>query len=109
MDKIFLIEARTGCTCCSDENHIRGPYRTIEDAQRRVAYYKSKDSKYWPVASQYSRRGNYYIKEISVEHLPDGRIILGGNKVFAFLAPFIDVHPDGIVDDNDGERWDIGS
>ena len=101
MDSIYLIHARTGCTCCSGENHYRGPYRTHDDAARRKAYYlDAKSSEYPPVASQYARRGVYDIVEVRVEGLPDDRVILNGERVFPKLT-FIEVQPDGSAEGNE--------
>ena len=102
MSSFFFIHCSTGCSCCSSENHIRGPYLTKEDAERRVAYYKSPDSKYWPLASQYSRRGNYYIEEQKYEVISDNRIIIQ-DSVYPFPEKTIVVKADGTIDDNDSE------
>lgn len=101
---LWLIECRTGCTCCSDENHHRGPYRSKEDADRRVASFVAPNSKYWPVASQYARRGRYLVERMEAEPISGGRFI-ADDRVFDSLA-FVDVHPDGTVDNNDSERFD---
>ncbi len=74
----FLIECRTGCTCCSDENHYRGPFSTREIAERAVKTYE--DIRL--LASQYAERGRYSIEEVSLELLPDGRMIIGGDRVW---------------------------
>ena len=103
--KIFLIRARTGCTCCSEENHYRGPYRTYEDAQRRIEYYLHLDSKYWPLASQYAKRGTYSIVELTVEEISEGRYIIDGDTVVSSIA-FVAVGDDGTVDDDNKERFD---
>jgi hypothetical protein len=101
MEKVkgFLIYCSTGCTCCSYENHFRGPYRTKEDAERRMQYFLSPGSKYWPVASQYARRGRYSIGEVEIEKLPDGRIIIE-DSVYPELK-FIDVDKNGYADSNE--------
>jgi hypothetical protein len=74
----FLIECRTGCTCCSDENHYRGPFSTREIAENAVKAYE--DIRL--LASQYAERGRYSIEEASLELLPDGRMIIGGDRVW---------------------------
>jgi hypothetical protein len=102
MLKLYKIECCTGCTCCSSDNHYRGFYKTKEDAQKRIDYFKSPDSKYWPVASQYARRGHYSICEVSIEELPDGRFILNDDKVTKHLN-IIEVKENGEVEDNDNE------
>ena len=105
MDKIYVIECRTGCSCCSNENHYRGPYKTKEDAERRIAYFKSPESKYWPLASQYSRRGNYSIEETTCEPISGDRYIINGDRVMYGLE-FVEVNSDGTVANNDAERFD---
>lgn len=102
--KLVFIEARTGCTCCSDDNHYRGPYRDKESAERRIAYYKAPDSKYWPLASQFSKRGNYSITEVEAEEIPGDRIIIGDH---VFSTPtYIEVNPDGTLNDQaDSSEW----
>lgn len=105
-EKVFFVYCGTGCTCCSGENHYRGPYKTKEDAERRVAYYRSPDSKYWPVASQYSKRGNYSIEERLIESLDDGRVIItddGGDGIVIQSLSFVDVSADGTISDNESE------
>ena len=94
MTTIFLIHARTGCTCCSSENHYRGPFRTREDAERRKAYYLDSRNKSNPLASQYAPRGCYDIVPVQVEELPDGRVIVEDERVFPALT-FAEVAPDG--------------
>ncbi len=103
MEKCYLIYAGTGCTCCNNENHYRGPYKSKEDAERRVVYYKSDGSKYWPLASQFARRGTYSIEEVSFEDLNDGRIILGGTTVISDVN-LIDVNEDGTIEDDESEH-----
>lgn len=76
--KVFLIECRTGCFCCSNENHYRGPFSSREVAEARVVKYRELRV----LASQYSSRGNYHIEEYDGEQLPDGRIIFG-----SYVAP----------------------
>jgi len=103
---IFLIRCSTGCSCCWGENHWRGPYKTKADADRRVASFRAPDSKFWPVASQYSRRGNYTVREVEMELLPDGRAIVD-SEVLDEVAEFIEVADDGSVADNKAERFDL--
>lgn len=99
MNQIFLISAQTGCTCCSDQNHLRGPYRTREDAQRRIDYYLNPQSKFWPLASQFCARGRYSIREVNVETLCDGRFIFNGKHV-ANCLEFIEVNEDGTIEND---------
>ena len=104
--KIFRIEARTGCSCCSDENHYRGPYKTREDAERRVKFYLEEegDKKYWPIGSQYARRGRYTIEEHLAEILPGNRWIIE-DRVYK-VAPFIEIAEDGSSEQNNEERFE---
>lgn len=78
---LYVIYCGTGCTCCNSENHYRGPYETREAAQAEIDSYLAPDSKFWPLASQYAKRGRYSIEEIAVEALPDGRLIVNGEHV----------------------------
>ena len=71
--KAFKIYCSTGCTCCSGENHYRGPFSTREIAEEKVKSYRQRRL----LASQYSSNGNYYIYEHDAELLSDGRIIIG--------------------------------
>lgn len=102
---LWLIECRTGCTCCSGENHYRGAYRTKEDADRRAASFLSQDSKYWPLASQYAKRGRYSVQNREAEPISGGRFIVD-DQVLGEIK-FIDVAEDGSVGDNEGERFDL--
>ena len=100
--KAYMIECRTGCTCCSNENHYRGFYKTEESAKQRIAYYLSPESKYWPLASQYARRGNYNVEEVELEDLGDGRYILNDDKVLHDLN-FVDIKEDGSMENDENE------
>lgn len=77
--KVYLIECRTGCSCCASDNHFRGPYRTKEEAQARIDRFKRGVNN--PVASQYSKTGNYSIDEFSYEEISGDRMIIGETKV----------------------------
>lgn len=68
----FFIQCETGCSCCSQENHITGPYRSLKYAQRLILEYISAKR----LASQYSKTGRYTILWEEAEILPDGRIII---------------------------------
>lgn len=92
--KVFCIECMTGCTCCSNENHYRGFYKTREDAERRVNYWKNGEGSDFPLASQYARRGRYDIEEWDAEEISDNRIIV--NKR-VFKNKFIEVNEDGSI------------
>lgn len=106
LEKAFLIEACTGCTCCSTENHFRGPYKSIGDAQRRISYYNSPNSDFWPLASQFAERGRYGVREIKVERIDGNRLILEGNRIVEEGEfNFVKVKEDGSVEDNDSEYF----
>lgn len=67
----FFISCQTGCTCCNNENHLTGPYRSLCFAREVVDGYKQSKR----LASQYSKNGIYEIGWSEVEILPDGRIV----------------------------------
>lgn len=80
--KGFIVSCRTGCSCCSSENHYRGPFKTRETAEAKIIEFRA-----IPIlASQYARRGNYSVEEAEIEVLPDGRVIVGGGAVFPGFA-----------------------
>ncbi len=95
MEILYFIECRTGCTCCSYDNHYRGPYKSKEDAERRIASFLAPDSKFWPVCSQYSTRGVYSVKETGFEEISDNRIIIN-EHVFS-KSPFVEVDENGLT------------
>lgn len=75
--EVWVIECRTGCTCCSDENFTQGPYLTEDQAvEVKQRYEQGKGN---PLASQYAKYGRYAIEKWEIEVLPDGRWIYGGN------------------------------
>jgi len=79
--QLFFIKCSTGCSCCSDENHLRGPYLTEGEASRRICHFKTVGN-YHPLASQYAKRGRYDLLTVTdIETLPDGRMIFGGTRV----------------------------
>lgn len=61
--KLFKIYCSTGCTCCSDNNHYRGYYKSKEDAEKRIEFFKKPDAENNPVASQYAHKGRYSISD----------------------------------------------
>jgi hypothetical protein len=83
--KVFIVRCSTGCSCCSNENHKRGPFSTQAVAEGKVVEYRA-----IPVlASQYAERGVYHIESFDAEQLPDGRLIVEDSvfKGFADLNP----------------------
>lgn len=104
--EVFIIKCDTGCTCCYDQNHYRGFYKTEEQAKKRIEYYKSMNSKFWPVASKYSNRGSYSIKKEVYENLEDGRVIFMG-EVYTpgeLDLTFVEMDNNGMVADNNSEK-----
>lgn len=95
----WIIRCNTGCTCCAYENHVRGPYRSEEDANNRVKFFRT--GAWYPLGSQYARRGRYTIDNVTLETLPDGRVIIG-DTVFD-SAEFAVVNEDGSAPNNDSE------
>lgn len=82
----YVVWCTTGCSCCSYENHFRGPFSTHEAAEAAIVVFKDKRL----LASQYSKTGHYYIEPRSVEHMPDGRLIIAEE----FVVPgFVDDDP----------------
>jgi hypothetical protein len=78
----FLIYCSTGCSCCNNENHYRGPFSTKEIAEARLPQYRDLQI----LASQYSARGNYSVSgPFKGEQLPDNRII-GDETVYRGFA-----------------------
>lgn len=83
----FFLRVSTGCTCCSYENFIEGPYRTREAAQ--VSADDHKQSK--TLSSQYAENGNHSIFELDYEIA--GRWIIFDGKYAT---------PDGFIEDAEG-------
>jgi hypothetical protein len=51
----FLIRRTTGCSCCRNENELRGPFRTVQAASQQAQVYER-----WPLlSSQYAPRRHY--------------------------------------------------
>lgn len=82
MEDVFFIEAETGCTCCCSEDHTRGPFKTKEEADRRIAYYLNPESPYAPLASQYAPQGRYRVRVATVEDISGDRVIVDESWVF---------------------------
>ena len=80
--QVFIVECRTGCSCCSDENHYVGPFFSRAAIESWIA--NAKTIPY--IASQYSKQGVYHIDEITAECLPDGLLLIR-DRVF---GPFDD-------------------
>jgi len=78
----YFVECRTGCSCCSSENHSRGPFSTKEIAEARVVAYRGMSL----LASQFARSGVYVVEECDeIEALPDGRLIIDDHVYRGFV------------------------
>lgn len=95
--KVFIV-CTTGCSCCNDENHVRGPYATKEDADRRIDFWLNGDG-FHPTASQFASRGRYHIDEVEVEEISEGRWIIN-DTVFKSAPEFL-VPENGDIGDVD--------
>lgn len=104
MKPVFYIECRTGCSCCSDENHYRGFYKTREEAQARVDRFKRGID--FPVCSQYSRYGNYDIYESEAEEISNNRIIVN-DQVFPDKYIEIDIEDGSLMSYDTPETIDL--
>ena len=51
---VWVIYCRTGCTCCSEDNHYRGMYPDEDSALRRKRRFETGPESP-PVASQFAR------------------------------------------------------
>ncbi len=92
--KSFFIYCSTGCSCCNNENHYRGPFSSRSVAEERIKYYREHPI----LASQYAKRGVYDIEPweqlsngYETEQLPDGRLIIN-DRVY---AGYVDNLPKG--------------
>jgi hypothetical protein len=90
---IFFIECRTGCSCCANENHYRGPFSTLEIAKERVETYH----RFRILASQYASTGNYKIEEAKAHITSEGIIICSDGTWYACFR-------DNVTIDDDEER-----
>lgn len=70
--KGYVVYCSTGCTCCSSENHYRGPFSTSKIAEAKANTYRKQKV----LVSQYALNGCYDIEEYDAEVLPDGRVII---------------------------------
>jgi len=78
----YFILCRTGCTCCSRDNFLIGPFDQAS-ALLRLAYL---EDGHGIISSQYSKNGHYNIRLREIEVLPDGRGIIedrvwGANQI----------------------------
>lgn len=105
MGKLYVIYCMTGCTCCNDENHYRGFYKTRDDAEKRKEYFLDPNANHNPLASQYLRKGGYEIIEVDAEFIDKDRIIV--NDTVHSIDSIFDVNEDGSILGND-EIFNLG-
>lgn len=74
MITLYFIHAMTGCTCCSDENFIEGPYFDKDEADTIVEKWQAGIGN--PLASQYSRYGQYKVVAEEAEPISGNRFII---------------------------------
>jgi hypothetical protein len=91
---VYIIECRTGCTCCSGENHYRGPFSTIHMAKHAETLLRESGI----IGSQYAPSGVFTISEMSCERLPDGRLIIGGDRVVSGFADDFPLEPAAVYE-----------
>ena len=99
--KAFIINCRTGCTCCSYENFSEGFFKTQEDAERRIKRYLS--GKDYPLASQFAKYGTYNVEEVILEDLKDGRFIVD-NRIVIFDIFIVETNEDGSYKDKEAKN-----
>lgn len=99
-EKTYSIACRTGCTCCSYENHSLGFYKSKDDAERRIKWFKDPNANNNPLASQYARKGCYSINEHTVEFYKDQIIV--DNHIFN--NNIIETNEDGTIKTGIEER-----
>lgn len=94
--KVFYIELRTGCSCCSYENYKEGFFPDLISAVKRVKYHTKNKT----LSSRYAKKGLYDIYTVELEDL--------GNGMFAnedILVRNLDFgNPERIHDDFYGHR-----
>ena len=108
--KLFFIAASRGCGCCLDDDHVRGPYRSGAEAQRRVDSYLAPGGLFCPLTShsRLSPRGSYQVLEVEALVSSDGRAVIHDRTHNLSLAgqdpAFVFVGRDGRTA-NDGAEW----
>lgn len=69
--KCFLVRVSTGCTCCSNENFIQGPYLEKEAAEACADTHK----RHRTLSSQYAADGCQELLEVPYEIAGDWIIL----------------------------------
>lgn len=78
-EAVWIVYCSTGCSCCREDNHYRGPYSSLEKARAAVQQFTN-----WPLlSSQYAHNGRYEIKGVIMEKLPRNRFVIA-DQVFSF-------------------------
>ncbi len=113
--RMYRIECRTGCSCCSNENHYRGFYIDKRAAEFRVMRFHETKL----LSSQYALSGKYRVQEVEAEIRGD---ILFFESCCSELGHWcrishvFDVNEDGYLldadgnllsDDHDEHDWDF--
>jgi len=75
--ELFFVECRTGCTCCQDENHIVGPYSTLDLAYGAEREFHANKR----LSSQYAKNGKYRTTILDAEPISRGRFIVGDRVI----------------------------
>lgn len=101
--KLYKIYCATGCTCCSSDNHYRGYFKSQEDAERRIVFFKLPEANNNPVASQYARKGRYEISGIEAEvgNHKEKEILLLMNGSWIYASEIKIPKADGSLDEDD--------
>ena len=102
-EELYIIHCSTGCTCCSYENHTRGFFKSKEDANKRIEYYNSKDSSFWPLGSQYAARGRYSVEAVTARIIDEETIIIEEYDSVVHSLYIVKLNEDGSIEDNNGE------
>lgn len=76
---VWYIEARTGCTCCANDNFEQGFYFNEEEPKKIIEEWNKGNGN--PLGSQFAKYGRYHLCKAEAEMLPDGRMIID-NTVF---------------------------
>lgn len=87
----YIVKVSTGCTCCSNENFMDGPYRRKDSAEARGTFHKIHRT----LSSQYAEDGHQNVIEIPYEIAGDWIIL---DERYATKGPFLDDAPN--------ERWE---
>jgi hypothetical protein len=92
--KLFFIEALSGCSCCLADNHYRGPYKTQEDAERRLECLRQ------TLQTKHGRPWKCWVteKDVRVAELGTRLSIWICDGRWFYESDLIDVNQDGTID-----------